>query len=73
MALLLPVCAQRAGRLSGVRFFGQNDWYRLGADFLVNKANQNQLSGFWQGNGQENQLVATSFALLFLAKGAPRY
>ena len=25
---------ERAGRLAGVRFFGQNDWYRLGAEEL---------------------------------------
>ena len=58
---------ERAGRLAGVRFFGQNDWYRLGAEELVH--DQQPLSGFWRGAGQENELVATSFALLFLAKG----
>ena len=58
---------ERAGRLAGVRFFGQNDWYRLGAEEIVEE--QNKLSGFWQAGGQENELVATSFALLFLAKG----
>ena len=26
---------ERAGRLAGVRFFGQNDWYRQGAEELV--------------------------------------
>ncbi len=58
---------ERAGRLAGVRFFGRNDWYRLGAEELVHQ--QQPLSGFWRGAGQENELVATSFALLFLAKG----
>jgi hypothetical protein len=58
---------ERAGRLTGVRFFGQNDWYRLGAEEMVK--NQNPLSGFWKGGAQENEVVATSFALLFLAKG----
>ena len=58
---------ERAGRLAGVRFFGQNDWYRLGAEQFV--AAQNNLSGFWQNGAQENDIVATSFALLFLAKG----
>ena len=58
---------ERAGRLSGVRFFGREDWYRRGAEELVH--DQNPLSGFWRGAGQENELVATSFALLFLAKG----
>jgi hypothetical protein len=58
---------ERAGRLAGIRFFGQNDWYRLGAEEIVH--DQNPLSGFWRGANQENELVATSFALLFLAKG----
>ncbi|MHB1559549.1 MAG: DUF4159 domain-containing protein [Isosphaeraceae bacterium] len=58
---------ERAGRLAGVRFFGRNDWYRLGAEELVHL--QHPLSGFWRGAGQENELVGTSFALLFLAKG----
>jgi hypothetical protein len=58
---------ERAGRLAGVRFFGPHDWYRIGAEELVHE--QNKLSGFWRGFGQENELIATSFALLFLAKG----
>ena len=57
---------ERAGRLAGVRFFGQNDWYRLGAEEIVGL--QNKFSGFWSA-GQENDVIATSFALLFLAKG----
>ena len=28
---------ERAGRLAGVRFFGQNDWYRLGAEEIVQR------------------------------------
>ncbi|MGO9470951.1 MAG: DUF4159 domain-containing protein [Isosphaeraceae bacterium] len=58
---------ERAGRLAGVRFFGRFDWYRLGAEELVRT--QNQFGGFWIGFAQENDVVATSFALLFLAKG----
>ena len=59
---------ERAGRLAGIRFFGQHDWYRLGAEELVHE--QNRLSGCWQGVSIEgDQVVATSFAVLFLAKG----
>ncbi len=57
---------ERAGRLAGLRFFGQNDWYRLGAEELVRT--QNKLAGFWSGPG-ETDVVGTSLALLFLAKG----
>jgi len=60
---------ERVGRLTGRRFIGSHDWYREGAEMLVRQ--QDQLSGFWRGagSGEENELVATSFALLFLAKG----
>jgi hypothetical protein len=59
---------ERAGRLSGVRFFGEHDWYRLGAEELVQE--QDKLSGSWQGALLERDpVLATSFALLFLAKG----
>jgi hypothetical protein len=63
---------ERAGRLTGQRFFGEHDWYREGAEKLVHE--QDRLQGFWQGAGPvEGQepvgVVTTSFALLFLAKG----
>ena len=51
------------------RFIGEHDWYREGADFLVRR--QDQLSGFWIGSShaENDPLVGTSFALLFLSKG----
>ena len=59
---------ERAGRLAGVRFFGPHDWYRLGAEELVHE--QDKLNGFWRGALVENDpVLSTSFALLFLAKG----
>lgn len=59
---------ERAGRLTGQRFFGEHDWYREGAEELIH--DQDQFDGFWQGQLFEaDRLVATSFALLFLAKG----
>ena len=69
---------ERAGRLTARRFIplpprpGQPDradWYREGADWLVRK--QDSLSGFWTGVGhsEDNPLIGTSFALLFLSKG----
>ena len=59
---------ERAGRLSGERFFGDHDWYREGAEELVHE--QDRFDGFWQGAlFEDSRLVATSFALLFLAKG----
>jgi hypothetical protein len=64
---------ERAGRFSGRRFFvnskGQkHDWYREGADYLVSQ--QNAVTGAWRGQGGENDgVVSTSFALMFLSKG----
>ena len=60
---------ERAGRLAGIRFFGQYDWYRLGAAALLK---QQSLSGEWVGTGglgESDKLVTTSFGLLFLSKG----
>ena len=60
---------ERAGRLSGRRFFGTHDWYREGARVLLER--QSPRDGSWQGEGgmETNQVLATSFSLLFLSKG----
>jgi hypothetical protein len=58
---------ERAGRLSGQRFLGPYDWYRIGCEYLVGSQ---QADGSWQGHGRDGPpVVATSFALLFLSKG----
>jgi hypothetical protein len=60
---------ERAARLTARRFIGQHDWYREGTEKLVNE--QDFVSGLWNGSsaGEDDPLVATSLALLFLAKG----
>jgi hypothetical protein len=60
---------ERAGRLTGQRFFGEHDWYREGARYLVGE--QDRLQGYWQGSEhtEREPIIATSFAVLFLAKG----
>ena len=62
---------ERAGRLSAQRFFGDHDWYRRGAEFLLKAQNRGQLLGGWVGQGhvEKDPVVGTSFALLFLSKG----
>ncbi len=59
---------ERAGRLSGLRFFGNHDWFREGAAFLLRGQGA---EGHWVGNGvgENDPIVGTSFALLFLSKG----
>ncbi|MBY0231335.1 MAG: DUF4159 domain-containing protein [Gemmataceae bacterium] len=59
---------ERAGRISGQRFFGGHDWYEVGCRWLVA---QQKADGQWQGGGhfENSPGIATSFALLFLSKG----
>lgn len=57
---------ERTGRLTGRRFFGGHDWYEIGCRYLVSI----QKDGSWHGSAPDGPpVVATSFALLFLAKG----
>ncbi|MCH2113586.1 MAG: DUF4159 domain-containing protein [Pirellulales bacterium] len=60
---------ERVGRLTARRFIGEHDWYREGAEFLVQQ--QDRFSHRWVGAGhaENNPHVATAFSLLFLAKG----
>ena len=58
---------ERAGRLSGRRFFGNHDWFREGARFLINGQNGN--GNFSEQGGGGDAVIGTSFALLFLSKG----
>jgi hypothetical protein len=65
---------ERVGRMTSHRFFVSRDfknydWYRMGAETLVER--QDSLAGYWKGEGQVEQLpqISTSFALLFLSKG----
>jgi hypothetical protein len=68
---------ERAGRLSGQRFFGSYDWYREGCKLLVQPAGPGapwgqHEDGSWSVAQQVTDgwpVVSTSFALLFLSKG----
>lgn len=58
---------ERAGRLSGRRFFGGDDWYREGVKVLVH---YQQAEGHWETVSRNVDVdVTTSFAVLFLSKG----
>ena len=65
---------ERVGRMTSHRFFNSRDfkrydWYRMGAEQLVQQ--QDGLNGYWKGDGHAETMpqISTSFALLFLAKG----
>jgi hypothetical protein len=62
---------ERAGRLSGVRFFGRYDWYRLGARQLVD---QQLPGGNWLSSSgtERDAILNTSMALMFLSRGLSR-
>ena len=54
---------ERVGRLLDIEFYGQNEWYPLGAKALVNSQ---QVDGSWI---EKREIVPpTSFALLFLTR-----
>jgi hypothetical protein len=60
---------ERLGRLSGQRFIGRYDWYREGCEFLIRTQDAN---GRWHRPDKladRIEVLATSFALLFLSKG----
>lgn len=62
---------ERAGRLSGRRFFGSNhDWYREGVEYFVIKR-ANLRDGSWTSPalGENKPVIGTSMVLLFLSKG----
>jgi len=59
--------AERVGMLSGLQYFGNHDWYREGAEYLINQ--QDGASLFVRGGSWANNLTDTCFAVLFLAKG----
>jgi hypothetical protein len=58
---------ERVGRFTARRFIGEHDWYLEGARMFVGV--QDGFSGAFRGGKIEDPTVATSFALLFLAKG----
>jgi len=58
---------ERVGRFTARRFIGEHDWYLEGAEVLT--AAQDGFSGSFSSGRIEDPVVATSFGLLFLAKG----
>ncbi len=55
---------ERAGVLADVRFLGDHEWYREGAEYLLSRQ---AAAGWWPGRG-EHRLLNTCFALLFLRR-----
>ena len=62
---------ERVGRMTSRRFIGGHDWYREGADFLIRQQAASLGEGYWKGPGhaENDPVIGTSLALLFLSKG----
>jgi len=58
---------ERAGILSRSRFFGQYDWYKQGADYLIERQRSD---GSWVRSGDPQ--IDTAFAVLFLKRSTTR-
>ncbi len=62
---------ERVGALLGVSHMGQNDWYKEGATYLIEKQKEN--GSWWDPGGGPNdkhtdETLQTCFALLFLKR-----
>jgi len=55
---------ERSGRMFGLLFPEEDDWYRTGAVRLLERQHRSQ--GFWPGN---HQVLATSYAILYITTG----
>ena len=62
---------ERTGRLTGRRFIGGHDWYRIGCQWLVNKQNAD---GSWGNDAglDGNKIVATCSRSCFSARAGHR-
>ncbi|WFB37774.1 VWA domain-containing protein [Kiritimatiellota bacterium B12222] len=60
---------ERVGQILGIDFIGEFEWYPLGADYLVK---QQSPTGAWPtSKGEDDPMLTTSFALLFLTRATP--
>ncbi len=59
---------KRVGRASGRKFFGDKDWYKLGAKLLLESQKD---EGYWRGSyyASRGSTNDTAFAMLFLVHG----
>ena len=56
---------ERTGVASGLKYFGENDWFKIGSKYLVARQGGDGSFGGWD-NGA---VVNTCFSLLFLSRG----
>ncbi len=59
---------ERFGLILGEEFFGEHEWYPLGARTLVDSQ---KADGSWEMSDENNPDLSTMFALLFLTRATP--
>lgn len=60
---------ERLGMIAGEEFFGDHEWYPLGAKQLVHTQGED---GSWKLNDNNEPDLSTMFALLFLTRATPK-
>jgi hypothetical protein len=60
---------ERIGVASGYKYFGNQDWYQVGADFLVKTQKEDGSWGEEQGRDNAKKIPNTGFGLMFLVRG----
>jgi hypothetical protein len=60
---------ERVGVASGYKYFGDQDWYQYGADFLVRTQHEDGSWGAEEGRDNAKKIPNTGFGLMFLVRG----
>ena len=60
---------ERVGVASGYKYFGNLNWFDVGANFLLSKQNADGSWGNADANDNAKKIPDTAFALMFLARG----
>jgi hypothetical protein len=60
---------ERIGVASGYKYFGNQDWYQVGADFLVKSQKEDGSWGDEAGRDNAKKIPNTGFGLMFLVRG----
>ena len=60
---------ERVGVASGYKYFGDQDWYQVGADFLVRTQKEDGSWGEEAGRESPKKIPNTGFGLMFLVRG----
>ncbi len=60
---------ERVGVASGYKYFGDQDWYQVGADYLVRTQKEDGSWGEEAGRDNPKKIPNTGFGLMFLVRG----